>query len=70
MVSPADLGAYQRMRARGLHPRNIEGSALLEQGASRDLLTYGHLLTPDQIEEAKEAMGLAQETEWPLLRQS
>jgi hypothetical protein len=59
--TPEDFAAYKRMRAKGLWPQRIDGSAELEDGATRESLSWGLGLTADEIEEGKEGMLEAEE---------
>lgn len=59
--SEEDKAAYTRMRMKGLWPPHIEGAAELEEGATRESLTWGLGLTEEEIEEGKEGMLEAEE---------
>lgn len=55
-----DMAAYRRIRAKGLHPRQIAGCAAIEHNATRDRLKWPDL-TDEQIVEVKHAMMRAAE---------
>lgn len=61
MTFDADRAAYQRLRDRGLHPDQIDGSAEIEATATRESLGWGKNLTAEQIIDQREAQGVAQE---------
>lgn len=56
-----DFAAYRRIRARGLHPDHIEGSAAVEATCTRDNLGWGKMLTDAELQQQRDARAAAQE---------
>lgn len=58
-----DLAAYKRLRANGLQPKNIDGSASLEKSDIKGQfdIDLGHIVPKDQESRVREGFDLARE---------
>ena len=57
-----DMPAYKRLRAHGLQPKGIDGSATLERHANDQMeVELGHLFNRDELASARTGMELAKE---------
>lgn len=60
-----DRPAYQRLRANGLQPRSIKGSAALEQRATTQTeVEMGHIFPKEVLSRVEEGMAMSRDLEW------
>lgn len=60
-----DRPAYQRLRAQGLQPKSIKGSADLEGRANSQLeVELGHVFDKRTLPKVEESMAIARDMEW------